>query len=205
MSWYVDYYVGYKTKEGKIYPLGHFDSFGNLHPVLTKSRSFASKLWERFDRVTLEETTEELKKHFPSGDNFWEEPSEKENPPWVFWLPLDELPVGSYIKKGYFLQDEISEYERDPSSFDGFWNMLTPAEYARKMESELKFGVPKPKKDVEGYELPVYSCGEYSFYMYPDYDSAEYEAYEIRNAANVYEFLHDLPKGSELIALQTNG
>ena len=70
MSWYVDYYVGYKTKEGKIYPLGHFDCFGNLRPVLTKSRSFASNLWERFQRVTLVETTEELKKHFPGNFSF---------------------------------------------------------------------------------------------------------------------------------------
>lgn len=206
MSWYVDYYIGYRTKEGKIYPLGHFDCFGNLHAVLTKSRSFSSELWKRFDRITLEETTDEIKKHFPKGDIYnWGEKSEEELPPWCFWMYLKDLPKGSYFKKGYFLQDDIAEYEREDGYFDGFYHMLTPAEYARKMEAELKFGVPKPKKDMEGYEIEVHSCGEYSFYVYPDYESEEYEASEIRGAADVYEYLSDLPEDSELVVLQTNG
>lgn len=213
MSWYVDYYLGYKTKDGKIYPLGHFDCFGNLHSVLTKSRSYASDLWERFERVTLEETTDELRAHFPSGDIYsWEETPEEEKgaiPLWCFWLPLEDLPVGSYLKQGYYLQEDINRYERslvdDRVYFDGFYHMLTPAEYARKMESELKFGVPKPKKDDFGEEFEVYSCGEYSFYIYPDTDSMEYEAAMIRQAASVYEFLTDLPEGSEIVVLQTNG
>lgn len=208
MSWYVDYYIGYRTPEGKIYPLGHFDCFGNLHSVLTKSRSFTSDLWERFDRITLEETTDEIKKHFPAGYvEYWNEPSEEEKaklPPWCFWMYLEDLPTGSYLKKGYFLQDDIAAYERD-DYFDGFYHMLTPDEYARKMESELKFGVPKPKKDAEGYEIEVHSCGEYSYYIYPDYESEEYEASVIRTAANVYEFCTDIPKGSKIVVLQTNG
>ena len=189
MSWYVDYYVGYKTKEGKIYPLGHFDCFGNLRPVLTKSRSFASNLWERFQRVTLAETTEELKKHFPDGDLFsWGDSSEEkeEQAPWCFWLDVDDLPTGSYLKKGYFLQEDIAQYERSLTDedvyFGEFYEMLTPAEYVRKMESELKFGIPKPKKDCEGNEFEVYSCGEYSYYVYPDYSCQEYEASVIRDA-----------------------
>lgn len=212
MSWYVDYYVGYKTKEGKIYPLGHFDCFGNLRPVLTKSRSFASNLWERFQRVTLAETTEELKKHFPDGDLFsWGGSSEEkeEQAPWCFWLDVDDLPTGSYLKKGYFLQEDIAQYERSLTDedvyFDGFYEMLTPAEYVRKMESELKFGIPKPKKDCEGNEFEVYSCGEYSYYVYPDYSCQEYEASVIRDAVNVYEYMIDLPEGSKLVVLQTNG
>lgn len=212
MSWYVDYYIGYKTKEGKIYPLGHFDCFGNLHSVLTKSRSFASDLWERFNRVTLEETTDELKRHFPDGDLFsWGDSSEEkeEQAPWCFWLDVDDLPTGNYFKKGYFLQEDIAQYERslvdDDVYFDGFYHMLTPAEYARKMESELKFGIPKPKKDCEGNEFEVHSCGEYSYYVYPDYDSKEYEASVIRDAINVYEYIRELSEGSKLVVLQTNG
>ena len=206
MSWYVDYYIGYRTKEGKIYPLGHFDRFGNLHAVLTKSGSFSSELWKRFDRITLEETTDEIKKHFPKGDIYnWGEKPEEELPPWCFWMYLEDLPKGSYLKKGYFLQDDIAEYERDDGYFDGFYHMLTPAEYARKMEAELKFGVPKPKKDAEGYEIEVHSCGEYSFYVYPDYESEEYETSVIRDAAGVYEFITDIPNGSKLVVLQTNG
>lgn len=209
MSWYVDYYIGYRTKEGKIYPLGHYDCFGNLHSVLTKSRSFASDLWERFDQITLEETTDEIRRNFPKGNIYsWEPLSDEEAaklPPWCFWMYLKDLPKGSYFKQGYFLQEDISAYERDEGYFDGFYHMLTAAEYARKMEAELKFGVPKPKKDEEGNEEVVYSCGEYSFYIYPDYDSQEYEAAEIRSAAETYEYMSDLPKDSELVVLQTNG
>ena len=205
MSWYVDYYIGYRTPEGKIYPLGHFDCFGELHSVLTKSGSFSSDLWERFDRITNEETTEPIRQHFPEGEIYTrsEEPEEKV-PPWCFWMYLEDLPKGDYFKRGYFLQDDIAEYERNPEFFGGFWHMLTPAEYARKMESELKFGVPKPKKDEDGNEFEVYSCGEYSYYVYPDYECEEYEAAEIRGAAYVYEFA-DIPVGSKLVVLQTNG
>lgn len=212
MSWYVDYYVGYKTKEGKIYPLAPFDAFGNLYPIITKSRSFASDLWERFVRVTLEETTEELKKHFPDDDMYGyvdDNKEKEEQPPWVFWLDVEDLPKGSYLKKGYFLQDDISQYERSLEDenvwFDGFYHMLTPSEYTRKMESELRFGVPKPKKDFEDNEFEVHSCGEYSFYVYPDYDSMEYEAWRIRQVLNEFEYSSVLPEGSKLVVLQTNG
>lgn len=209
MSWYVSYYLGYKTKEGKIYPLYPFDCFGNLRPIIEKSRSFASNLWEKFNRVTLEETTEELKKHFPDGDNcLWgydDDQEKKEEPPWCFWLDTNELPDTDYIKKGYFLQEDISNYERDDGYWDGFYHMLTPDEYARKMDAELKFGVPKPKKDAEGYEIEEYSCGEYAFYAYPDHDSAEYESFMIKQALWNFEYSQDIPEGAKIVVLQTNG
>lgn len=213
MSWYVDYYVGYRDKDGKIYPLAPFDAFGNLKPIITKSRSFASDLWEKFERVTLEETTEELKKHFPKGDiYFWgvdKDEKKEEQPPWCFWLDPEDLPVGTYLKKGYFLQDDIAQYERsltdDSVYFDGFYHMLTPSEYIRKAETELRFGVPKPKKDCEGNEFEVHSCGEYSYYMYPDYESAEYEAFCIRMILDMFDFNIGLPDGAKLVVLQTNG
>ena len=210
MSWYVDYYVGYRDKDGKIYPLAPFDAFGNLHPIITKSRSFASDLWEKFTRVTLDETTDELKKHFPDGDIYsWETDEKEEQSPWCFWLDPEDLPKGSYFKKGYFLQEDIAQYERSLTDnnvyFGGFYEMLTPAEYARKMESELKFGIPEPKKDCEGNEFEVHSCGEYSFYIYPDYESAEYEASAIRDILDMFEYYSDLPEEIKLVVLQTNG
>lgn len=208
MSWYVDYYLGYKTKENKIHPLAPFDCWGHLKPILTRSGSFSSDLWKRFNRITLDETTEGIIKYFPKGDEYIHIDN-KEQPPWCFWISIDELPSGSYFKKGYFLQEDISQYERslvnDNVYFDGFYHMLTPAEYARKMESELKFGIPNPKKDIEDNEFEVYSCGEYAFYIYPDYESIEYESSVLRNFASEYEYNSNLPKESELVILQTNG
>ena len=197
MGWYVSYYLGYKTKEGKIYPFFPFDSTGKLHPIVTKSRSFASDLWERFERVTAEEVTEELKKHFPKGRE------DNSDIPWCFWLDVNELPMGSVVKKGYYLQEDISRYENNKEYFDGFFEYLTPDEYVRKMESELKFGIPKPKKDCEGNELEMYSCGEYSYYAYVDTDSAEYEAFLIKRAIDSVEYA-DIPKGSRIVVLETN-
>ncbi len=63
MSWYVSYYIGYRTKDGKIYPLVPFDSFGKLKSILTRSRSFASDLWDDFRSVSLKDTTDELRKY----------------------------------------------------------------------------------------------------------------------------------------------
>ena len=208
MSWYVDYYLGYKTKEGKIYPLGIFDSFGEIHPILTKSRSFASNLWEQFQQVSLEETTDELRKYFYNGNPYsYEEESDedrKKQQVWCFWLDIDNLPKGDGIKRGYFLQEEISRFERTGDDSDLFWLYLTPEEYVRKMEAELKFGIPKPKTDCEGNEIEEHSCGEYSYYIVEDYCSAEYEATCIRRALDVYEFAK-IPKGSKFVVLETHG
>ena len=38
MSYYYNYYIGYK-KDNKIYPLGPYDCNGNLKPVISKSSS----------------------------------------------------------------------------------------------------------------------------------------------------------------------
>lgn len=208
MSFYVDYYLGYRTPEGKIYPLGAFDCFGKLHSILTKSRSGMSDMWEDFKQVTLEETTDELRKHFYNGNPYsYEKETEEEKkqmPPWCFWKYLDDLPEGDGWVRGYFLQDDISYYEKTGNDEDLFWNYLTPEEYVRKMESELKFGVPKPQVDAEGNEIEIHSCGEYSYYMVEKYESEGYEAARIRRAADIYEFAK-IPKGSRLVVLESHG
>ena len=49
MSYYYDYYIGYKDKETKkIYPLGPFDCFKHFHPILSRSSFFASDLHDDF-------------------------------------------------------------------------------------------------------------------------------------------------------------
>ena len=61
MSWYYDYYLGYRDIiNRKIYPLGVFDDKQIIHPVLTRSKSFASSLYENFDPIKTSEISEEL-------------------------------------------------------------------------------------------------------------------------------------------------
>ena len=203
MSWYVNYYIGYRTKDGKIYPLGPFDSFGKLKSILTRSRSFASDLWEDFRSVSLKDTTDELRKYFYLRKYYLDEGGDTEQL-WCFWLGVNELPSEDYLKKGYFLQEEISQYENNDEDWDYPYHCLSPSEYARKLESELKFGSPKPEKDMEGNEIEVHSCSDYSFYVYPDYSSPEYESFIIRRALDMFEY-SEIPEGAEMIILQDNG
>ncbi len=209
MGWYVEYYIGYKTKDGKIIPLGPYDCFGDIKPILTKSRTFSSNLWEKFNRVSLDETSEELRNCFSENVPFLENTTvDGEKAIWCFWLDVDDLPKGSYIKKGYYLQSDIAMYEKCldmDEDFDGFYDMLTTNEYLRKMEAELKFGINKPQKDDEGYEIIKHPCCDYSFYAWPDYDSEEYEACLIRNAVRMFDYCEKLPKNSRIVVLQTNG
>ena len=118
MSYYYTYYIGYRS-EGKIYPLGPYDCFRNLRPVLNRSRSFASDLYEDFISVSETEISEELRKEFESED--W---SGKKVVP-VKYLPIKDLPAGEYIKKGYVLISEVIENEASEDGFDGFSTVIS--------------------------------------------------------------------------------
>ena len=47
MSYYYNYYLGY-VKDGRVFSLGPFDYSGKLKALLSRSRSFASDLHDRF-------------------------------------------------------------------------------------------------------------------------------------------------------------
>ena len=199
MSWYVHYYLGYKTKEDKIYPLGPYDCFGHLYNIFYRSRSFTSDLHEDFFKINEQQSTDELKKSF-SYENYDGEIIFAD----VEYLPLNKLPSGSYVKSGYFLIEDIQNYLKDEDPWDLFYDCLDPTTYALKMESELKFGKPTPKKDCEGNEITEHSCADYAYFAYPDYFSKEYESALIRNAAEMYEFI-DLPDEAEIVVLKREG
>lgn len=197
MSYYYSYYIGYK-KDGKFFPLGPYDSFGELHPVLCKSRSFASDLHTEFLPIKGEEVSDELRKDFEFTD--WQGNKIVD----VKYLTVKDLPTGSFIKKGYFLIDDVKAYEEDKYAFDIFYDHLSPSVYAAKLENELKFGKPKPKKDEFGEEYEEHSVSDYIYYAYPDYDSIEFEAWTIRNF--IEEFVTYKVSGEyEVVVLETEG
>ena len=129
MSYYYTYYIGYRS-EGKIYPLGPYDCFGNLRPVLNRTRSFASDLYEEFSPVKEPEISEELRKEFESED--WN--GKKVVP--VKYLNIKDLPTGEYIKKGYVLISEVIENEASEDNFDGFSTVISPTVYAAKLDQK---------------------------------------------------------------------
>lgn len=196
MSYYYTYYVGYE-QEGKVYPLGPYDRFGKLHDILSRSSSFASNIHYEFAPVKEEEISDELRKQFEYED--WHGKKVVD----IKKCNLDELPTGSYIKTGYFLIEDVMEYEKEHNSEDLFYDTVTPTVYASMVTSEHLFGKPTPKKDVEGNEFEVHSASEYMYYAYPDYNTEEYEAFLMRRAAEVYEY--GIPKDAHIVILLSEG
>lgn len=203
MSWYYTYYVGFE-REGKIYPLGPYNVEGKLCSVISKSRSFASDLHNRFYDISKEMVSEEFKNEFlkyAEGD----EEEELRDLSLLSYLPISELPTGDYIKRGYFLIEEVEDYESD--SDDAYMSPpISPTVYAKKMEKEFRFGPNKPEKDEYGNEYTEPNASDYTYYAYPDYNSEEYESEKIRNAAyRLYDVYNCEKNGIRLVAILSQG
>ncbi len=191
MSYYYNYYIGYK-KDNKIYPFGPYDANGKFYSIISKSRSFASNLYEDFYRVKEEQISDELRKIFSYKNYKNEEVVE------VKYLPVKDLPKGSFIKTGYFLIDEVERYEKTEET-DEFSTPLTPQIYAAKLQNEVMLG----KKKSNDEECVEYNASDYMYYAYPDYNSKEYEAFILRNVAGNFDF--SIPEGAELVILEDEG
>lgn len=198
MSYYYDYYIGYKHN-GKIYPMGVYDANGKLHSVVCNSRSFASDLHESFNSIKDDEISDELRKEFEYDG--WDG---KKTMGIVKWLPVKELPSGDYVKKGYFLIEDVKAYEENRDWFEGFYDVISPQVYVALLERELKFGKNQPKKDIEGEEYTDPNASDYMFYAYPDYHSKEYEAFILREIVDSM-WSSELPEGAEWVIIETEG
>jgi len=179
MSWYYTYYVGF-VRDGKIYPLGPYDAEGKLCPVISRSRSFASDLHYQFYDISEEMVSKEFKNEFLRNAEDDEE-EELKYLAYLSYLPINDLPKGDYIKRGYFLVEDVERYEEDSEDFPYMTPPISPVVYAKKMENELKFG---PKDDY-GDEYCEPNASDYTYYAYPDYGSKEYEAKKIRDVAGM--------------------
>ena len=176
------YYIGFK-KDGKIYPLGLYNSFFTLCPVLQRSENFASKLHERFNLIKENMYSDELKKEF-EGISFLE------------YLPVDELPLDTYIKSGYFLIEEVKKFEESKDDFFEFSEFLLPRFYAAKLQMEMMFGF-KESAEKRGEK----SVADYMFYTYPDYRSEEFEARLIHVAAEALNMTVERIEKEDLVAI----
>lgn len=194
MSYYYTYYIGVVC-EGKIYLPGPYDSNGKLHCVLSVSRSFASDLHDRFKKVSEHMISDELRKEFEYEDWKGERCFD------LSYLPLSELPKGSYIKSGYFLIEDVEYYEKNKDTSDIFYDKMSPVMYAERLKTEVVLGAPPPKRDCEGNEIEQRSCCDYMYYCYPDYHSKEYEADVLRCVVDVIDNYDD----SEFVILLLEG
>jgi len=208
MSWFYDYYLGYE-KDGKIYPLGPYDSHGKLHRVLSKSRSFASHLYKQFVEMSDDEASEELKKQFTYQFG------EDAHPPKLEVLPLQHLPAGDYIKRGYFLIQDVEQYLAYKDAEDLFYDNLSPEVFAARLLMEkdrhsAPVGVVQSSNDDDEYEGDEYESTvphpvtDYMYFAYPDYASEEYEAFLIREYASAFEYSECL-EGAEIVVILDQG
>lgn len=197
MSYYYEYYIGYK-KDDKIYPWGPFTADGKIRPVICRSRSFASDLHDEFYPVDPAEISNELRTAFEYED--WKGNKVID----VKWLPVKDLPNGSCVKKGYFLIDDVKAYEKDTGWFDGFYDVLSPQVYAALLDKELKFGKNQPKKDCEGNEYTEHNASDYMFYAYLDYNCKEYEAFLLKEMVDSL-WSSTLGSDGDWVILETEG
>ena len=193
MSYYYSYYIGYK-KDGKIYPWGPYTANGDLEPVISRPRSFASDLHNYFRYVSKEEMSDELCKEFEYED--WNGNTRME----VKYILEDELPNDDFIKRGYFLIDDVKAYEK--GLIDDFDDPISLEIYAAKIQHELTFGKNSPKKDCEGNEYIEPNASDYMYYVYPDYRTKEYESHILKRAI---EALRDYTSDVEFVVLEKEG
>lgn len=180
MSWYRSYYLG-KIEDGKIFPLGLYDNNRNIYPVFTKSRSFASELYEDFSEIPDDMISDSLRKDFP------EYSSDKELRQYFEYLEAEKLGSAEFTKRGYFLISDIEEYQKTGDSEDLFYDYIDENLYGLRLANELKFGEPKPVKDEFGEEYTPHACKDYAYFAYNDYNSREYEVALLKNAIETYE------------------
>ena len=174
MSWYYSYYIGKKVNN-KIEIIGMYDNKGEVHPVLERGRMSASSLYENFVKYYGEDL-EDLQ-HKLGG--------------YISILPYRDLPSGDYIKRGYFLIEDVNKYLEEHNSWDLFYDKISPEVYVERFKNEQVFGAPRPKKDSFDCEYEPHSCADYIYFTYPDEFSEEYEASMIRYAVSILDPNYD--------------
>lgn len=206
MSYYYGYRLGY-LKDNKIYPLFPFSVDGTWEDIISRSRSYGDELHELFDHIPVEMVSDELKSRIVR-DLETPEDRFKENLSYWKWLRFSDLPIGSYIKTGYFLINDVLRYESEPGeyiypSYAGlFYDKLSPNAYIARMNTyQLTKQDGKKDEDGDWIERPVY---DYMYYAYPDYGSDEYAAAMIRSAASMCDmFCYD--NKAELVVIDVEG
>jgi len=211
MSYYYNYYLGYK-KDGMIYPAGPFDEKGGIYPLLSRPSSCASELHRRFFKISNGQISDEIRKYFEYTTYKDEKIVD------VKYLPLIKLPIGSYIKRGYVLIDEVTIYEKNIEENEGdpsfFSEVLPPISYGAKLLNEFASSSKIEKNNDDGkvaedknedYRDSTHKATDYMFYAFPDYCCEEYECDVIRRFAEAYDILSYSKKYDELVILETEG
>lgn len=201
MSWYTNYYLGYITPDQKIYPLGPFNHEGKYVNVLSKSRSFTTRLRDEMEPVADTQVSDELKQALFANSEVTSNYAEQ---CYLGYVKLANLPDDDYVKRGYFLISDISEYLTNDHDTDNlFYDKLSPEIYAMKLTGELVVG---SDAELDDPDIGVHSCKDYAYFAYPDYASMEYEIDILRRVANMLLIGYtSLPEHASVVVLKTEG
>lgn len=161
MSTYYSFYLGYTTKDGKFHAFGPFDKFNNIRPMLEKSRSFISDLYEDFIKVPIDKMDEYLFNNFTYNDPYKE--GERYN--YLYYLPARNLPGTDFIKRGYYTTEDIADYLNTGEPY--FSDYYSETEYGLKLSTAVK---NDDKEEIDKLK-------KYSYFSYPDYECREYESF----------------------------
>lgn len=163
MSTYYSFYIGYKTKDGKYHAYGPFDKDHKLRPVLEKSRSFISNLYEDFIKITIDEMDDFLKEQFSYMGGFLSSQDILHSS--LYYLPTSDLPGTDFIKRGYFTTEDITDYltSREP--------------YFSKYYSETEYSILLSTAFKNGDTAVMDELKNFSYFCYPDYNCKEYESF----------------------------
>ena len=207
MSYYYNYFLGYQNNDdGLFYPLGPYDMNGNLHDVFSRSRSFASNLHERFSMIPTDKFSEPLKKEFTYENCYGEKDLAN-----VRYLYLEGLPETNYLRKGYFLIEDIKMYEDAMRNnevygcFDYFYDYIPLEVFPQIMQNEITFGKSVNTSEEDDSVDKKHSCRDYAFYIYPDYTSEAYEASMLINAVGMYEYGVKELDNARVVIMETEG
>ena len=201
MSYYYNYYLGYIDKNNnKIYPYGPYTSTkkDNLSCVMNYSRSFDDNFSDFFDEIPRDMYSSEL-----MTDRNFKEAFEENYCPNPKYCRIANLPASDFIKSGYFLIEDVTNYMTNKDS-EVFLERVDPIAYNGMVASELKFGKPERKMDDFGEEYTPYSASDYMFFAYPDYNCVEYRAFLLKQFLNSMEEFEDTTN-KEFVVLETEG
>lgn len=212
MSYYYSYFIGAKdTETGKIRVLGPYsrDKEGKLKviPVLCKSSSFASDLYDNFRYIDESDLTAETVDAFSYTSYDGKKEMSKLKGLLYFNLPRKE-----FIKTKYVLTSELMNFlggaNRDYNEEEFFTDTLNVESYAVLAQSFLSNGSGIEEEvfdEDEGVTTRMKKPEQYTMYRYVDYNSPEFEAWLIAEAVDHGEYEFALNKSEVLIILETEG
>lgn len=172
------YYLGYiDNKTKKVHALGPFNDKGELRSVFWRTPSTVSDLPEMFRLVKIDEMDNYIKDTYTHKSSYDDENLVSN----LYMLNYDKLPNNDYIKRGYYLIEDVKKYEENNDTEELFYDNISSEVYAEKLKNELLFGKPAPEKDCEGFEYTPKAASDYMWFAFPDYFCEAYESHLLKS------------------------